>query len=950
MKQSWIPAALSAVIAGGSLFAGAPESAAADERVCGTDRGVDFMFVVDDSGSMDWNDTTNSRVSGTQGFIEDTFTEHDRGGVVGFSNEAALVQDLTDNTYNLIDALGEIDMPEGGAYMYTGLDEAMDAFDDTSANEDVMVILNDGRTVDQSRTIDTAAEAARAGVTIYTINLVTEADSDDDMLRALTDASGGEYFSGENATSLENAYEELREYIEGHRAPQTHDDWRLQDDYETSGDLVISSDVRWDLNGYDAEIGGDLVLHDCAHVRVDHGSIEADRVEQFRRATLNLNDSRLETDTLEQHGTLDVNGDTTINVNDELHQGWQGVLNLAGETLNVNGDFTQQGELNMAGGTVVHDDGSFVQEGAINLGGGLLHAQDGLTMEGGPLHGEASVRNIDVAGGELIVDGALGQNVLTQESGQLDVNDGFVEINGNYLINDGWLTMTNGYGGFDTWDSAYDELTFDASLQGDVVRVHGDFTTESERSHGTRDYDHIGEPMPDEGHLTDGFLVVDGNFYALGDDEADANMSDRALDYNESFSSYNFAAEENHRTILTGAGAQGALIEGSNSSFETLEVEGSLHDYAINGAVDFGWQVLLENEKSDNADLGDITINGVTPGSLDASTLHYSNVVVPQNNHSNIQELDVDVTPDDANAEVNIAGDRLDGNDTAELAVEIVSASGDEVNEYTFDVRLETDEDTVDSLSLDRDHVHFIRPSGGGLQPTSETVNATVSPSSALNQDITWTSSNTNVANVNSNGRITPQSNGTATVQAETEDGGYTAAVEVTVEDETDFQSRVDTLADLMEDADLFNAVTSLYSLNDVDVITPGGFINAVNFSGHNIMFPNRLGEVQTAGNVNELMVVANGEDAFQLHETSSGTFQIARGSTTLTFGDSLEFVATNAAGDEIDRIQTMYGINVSSPQSGFNAQYTLDGLLNNPGDFQRLLNEFPPEHLQIDF
>ena len=59
---------------------------------------------------------------------------------------------------------------------------------------------------------------------------------------------------------------------------------------------------------------------------------------------------------------------------------------------------------------------------------------------------------------------------------------------------------------------------------------------------------------------------------------------------------------------------------------------------------------------------------------------------------------------------------------------------------------------------------------------------ATVTPSSATNKNVTWESSNTAVATVDSNGLVTGVKEGTATITVTTEDGKKTATCTVTVE------------------------------------------------------------------------------------------------------------------------------------------------------------------------
>ena len=67
---------------------------------------------------------------------------------------------------------------------------------------------------------------------------------------------------------------------------------------------------------------------------------------------------------------------------------------------------------------------------------------------------------------------------------------------------------------------------------------------------------------------------------------------------------------------------------------------------------------------------------------------------------------------------------------------------------------------------------------------TRETLTATVTPGDATNTAVVWSSSNKNVAIVNSNGRITALAAGTTTITATTVNGGETATCTVTVVEE----------------------------------------------------------------------------------------------------------------------------------------------------------------------
>lgn len=68
--------------------------------------------------------------------------------------------------------------------------------------------------------------------------------------------------------------------------------------------------------------------------------------------------------------------------------------------------------------------------------------------------------------------------------------------------------------------------------------------------------------------------------------------------------------------------------------------------------------------------------------------------------------------------------------------------------------------------------------------PESTTqLRATITPANASNQNIIWTTSNASVATVDANGLVTAVAEGPATITATTEDGGFTANANVTVND-----------------------------------------------------------------------------------------------------------------------------------------------------------------------
>lgn len=94
--------------------------------------------------------------------------------------------------------------------------------------------------------------------------------------------------------------------------------------------------------------------------------------------------------------------------------------------------------------------------------------------------------------------------------------------------------------------------------------------------------------------------------------------------------------------------------------------------------------------------------------------------------------------------------------------------------EYIDQDQPEQDETVVAGVQLSKEKM-TLRPGN------SKRLTATVLPETAENKNVTWSSSDTNVAKVNKNGRVTAVNEGTAIITVTTEDGGFVAECKVTV-------------------------------------------------------------------------------------------------------------------------------------------------------------------------
>ncbi len=119
---------------------------------------------------------------------------------------------------------------------------------------------------------------------------------------------------------------------------------------------------------------------------------------------------------------------------------------------------------------------------------------------------------------------------------------------------------------------------------------------------------------------------------------------------------------------------------------------------------------------------------------------------------------------------VNYNGSTYISNDTTPTGY--ATPSSDTINGYNGGGS--TDPVAVTGVYLNKD-------SSSIVIGESEVLSATVSPSNATNQSVTWSSSDTSVATVSSSGRISALAEGSTTITVTTADGGFTASCSVNV-------------------------------------------------------------------------------------------------------------------------------------------------------------------------
>ena len=104
----------------------------------------------------------------------------------------------------------------------------------------------------------------------------------------------------------------------------------------------------------------------------------------------------------------------------------------------------------------------------------------------------------------------------------------------------------------------------------------------------------------------------------------------------------------------------------------------------------------------------------------------------------------------------------------------LLNYANNAVAEYDYDFTKPDGPISVTGVTLDQTELKMY------ISDTAE-LKATVEPSDADNQNVTWTSDNEDVATVDENGKVTGKKPGTANITVTTEDGGYTDSCKVTV-------------------------------------------------------------------------------------------------------------------------------------------------------------------------
>ncbi|MBR4586244.1 MAG: VWA domain-containing protein [Bacteroidales bacterium] len=195
--------------------------------------GIDIILAMDVSTSMLARDFKPDRISAAKDIAIEFISQRpsDRMGIVVFAGESYTQCPLTTDRATLINLMKEVqtDLIEDGTAIGNGLATAVARMMDSEAPSRVVILLTDGVNNSGEVAPQTAAEIAKTyGVRVYTIgvgangtapypvmtpwgielqNLPVEID--EELLKGISEATGGRYFRATDNTKLAEIYSEI---------------------------------------------------------------------------------------------------------------------------------------------------------------------------------------------------------------------------------------------------------------------------------------------------------------------------------------------------------------------------------------------------------------------------------------------------------------------------------------------------------------------------------------------------------------------------------------------------------------------------------------------------------------------------------------------------------------------------------------------------------------------
>lgn len=208
-----------------------PRSSSEMEKI--DTEGVDIVLAMDVSTSMLARDFQPDRISAAKDIAIEFISQRpaDRMGIVVFAGESYTQCPLTTDRATLINLMKEVQtgLIDDGTAIGNGLATAVARMAESDAKSRIVILLTDGVNNSGEIAPQTAAEIAKTyGIRVYTIGVgangtapypvitpwgveeqMMKVEIDEDLLKGISDATGGRYFRATDNTKLAEIYTEI---------------------------------------------------------------------------------------------------------------------------------------------------------------------------------------------------------------------------------------------------------------------------------------------------------------------------------------------------------------------------------------------------------------------------------------------------------------------------------------------------------------------------------------------------------------------------------------------------------------------------------------------------------------------------------------------------------------------------------------------------------------------
>lgn len=217
--------------------------------------GVEIVLVIDDSGSMGGNDSSNQRLTVAQNLI-DKLPDNSKVGVVKFtSSTSTLTTKLTNDKESAKQYLTtDYFHSSGGTRMYSAINSSFTLFESTDDKIlKMMVVLTDGNTGDAGMHSSVISTANDNKVKIYTVGLGNSVSYFNDYLKPLANNTSGAFYLSSDAAQLQSVYDDINKKID---IETDSDNDGIADFYEENMVMFNGVNIKLDKNNPDSDGDG----------------------------------------------------------------------------------------------------------------------------------------------------------------------------------------------------------------------------------------------------------------------------------------------------------------------------------------------------------------------------------------------------------------------------------------------------------------------------------------------------------------------------------------------------------------------------------------------------------------------------------------------------------------------------------------------------------------------